>query len=1346
VEITGAGWWPGESVKLQVLHDGQPADNNLSTSHQPWSATADADGIINTTWAVPPDEDELGATLRLTADGESSTFRAEVLFTDAAGDPPTNPSPQSLPYSQDFSSLPHTSTTYPAGWQGWRLAGGSSSSFRTNAPTADEVLLASSSASTTTTGVQNDNGKIGFLAGTSTVDPSLALAVNTTGQTNIVVAFEIMTIRNPYSGTTNTRINKADLQYRVGTTGAFTSVTGDPNGIYENNTTLQTGSGVTTPQNVQSKSYTLPSLVDNQPVVQLRWVQRDATGGGSRPSFAVDNINVRGTIGTRTSASDASILYGSTSVTLSATIVPSPTGGTVLFYVDGRLVGSGSVVAGGATASFVPNFLDAGKRIIKADFSGCESYAASSSDPTSNGTLTVNKASSTTTTLGADPFTYDGHTHEGGSGTASGAGTITGSATLTYTGDRVKVGTYYVTAHYAGDANHVGSDGDAVPIEIVAMSLTGSFTANDKTYDGNTSATVSGTSLNGVVEGDDVSLTGGVATFEEANAGVGKLVTLTGASLIGRDACNYSLGSVGAGRATIDKATATLSVNGYDVTYDGSSHTATGRATGVGGSTDVLIGLNLTGTTHTGAGTFEADTWTFTDVTGNYREASGTVADHISKARAAVTLNDLTQTYNGSALTPSVSTTPSGLTIEWTNAPKTTVGSYALTATVNDDNYVGSAEGTFEITKATASVTPNAKSKIYGTIDPALSGTLNGFATVDNVSATYSRTAGETVGGSPYIISATLSPAEVLGNYAITYNTASFSIDKASASVTPNAANKTYGESDPVFTGTLVGFLAEDAVVASYGRAPGETVFDGPYKISASLSPAEVLSNYAITYNVASFTISRAALTITANSFARQYSDPNPPFTGVIAGLKNGDAITATYTTAANSGSPIGDYDIVPTFVDPSNRLGNYDATMVNGKLSVNNEDASIAYNGQTYFGAQLQGGNYKAAVSLSALVEDFDIYYPGDIRNARVNFSGSPYDNVEVGLIDPTVTTVGQGVVTGWQHILTNGEVSSGGKVFDVTPILSGWYRGSQSGPTTITIAISGADNVAGGGFILLPTSGSLSNGAFAGDAGSKMNFGATMKWNKSGKNLQGQINIVFRKIEGGMRRVYQIKSNAINSLSVVDVPSAGRQATINTKAELREVTDPMNPVAWHGNHDLTLVLFESSSNSTGALDRISVRLVNPSTRTSPSLAAGLLFTNSLSGSNSVQQLLGGGKIQIRSGSALAKGATSKDFVLPTEFALHQNYPNPFNPTTTIAFEVPEPSTVSLTVYDLLGRRIQTIVKEQFEPGTYYQQWNGRDESGNVVPSGVYVLRIYARSITSDRELSSAKKMLLMK
>ena len=200
----------------------------------------------------------------------------------------SNPTAQPVPYTQDFSGLAHSSTTYPAGWQGWSLSSAPSSSFNTAAPSADRNLIASSTAIVNSGNVHNYNGKIGFLNNGS-IDFSLALAVNTTGNSNVQVTYDIMTIRNPADGTaTNNRINEVTLQYRVGTSGAFTTLTGVE---YQNNLVGQT-TAITTPQNLANKTITLPAACNNQAVVQLRWVSRQVSGAGSRPSFAVDNISV----------------------------------------------------------------------------------------------------------------------------------------------------------------------------------------------------------------------------------------------------------------------------------------------------------------------------------------------------------------------------------------------------------------------------------------------------------------------------------------------------------------------------------------------------------------------------------------------------------------------------------------------------------------------------------------------------------------------------------------------------------------------------------------------------------------------------------------------------------------------------------------------------------------------------------------------------------------------------------------------------------------------------------------------------------------------------------------------
>jgi hypothetical protein len=95
---------------------------------------------------------------------------------------------------------------------------------------------------------------------------------------------------------------------------------------------------------------------------------------------------------------------------------------------------------------------------------------------------------------------------------------------------------------------------------------------------------------------------------------------------------------------------------------------------------------------------------------------------------------------------------------------------------------------------------------------------------------------------------------------------------------------------------------------------------------------------------------------------------------------------------------------------------------------------------------------------------------------------------------------------------------------------------------------------------------------------------------------------------------------------------------------------------------------------------------------------------------------------------------------LIPTVFALHQNYPNPFNPSTTIEFDLPQDSWVRLSVYNVLGQRIKTLLNAQYAAGTHEVIWDGRNESGGEVSSGVY---FYLLETDSFRD---AKKMLMIR
>ena len=95
----------------------------------------------------------------------------------------------------------------------------------------------------------------------------------------------------------------------------------------------------------------------------------------------------------------------------------------------------------------------------------------------------------------------------------------------------------------------------------------------------------------------------------------------------------------------------------------------------------------------------------------------------------------------------------------------------------------------------------------------------------------------------------------------------------------------------------------------------------------------------------------------------------------------------------------------------------------------------------------------------------------------------------------------------------------------------------------------------------------------------------------------------------------------------------------------------------------------------------------------------------------------------------------------LPRATVLHQNAPNPFNPTTTIRFDLARPGPVKLEIFDVSGRRVRTLVDGPLQPGWNHRvTWNGLDDNGTRVASGIYLYRLR----TADR--SSTRKMIVLK
>jgi hypothetical protein len=105
-----------------------------------------------------------------------------------------------------------------------------------------------------------------------------------------------------------------------------------------------------------------------------------------------------------------------------------------------------------------------------------------------------------------------------------------------------------------------------------------------------------------------------------------------------------------------------------------------------------------------------------------------------------------------------------------------------------------------------------------------------------------------------------------------------------------------------------------------------------------------------------------------------------------------------------------------------------------------------------------------------------------------------------------------------------------------------------------------------------------------------------------------------------------------------------------------------------------------------------------------------------------------------------IAKTLASSVKLIPSQFDLSQNYPNPFNPTTNIKYQLAADTKVSLVVYDMLGQKVASIVNGVQEAGYYTVQWNGMNDFGQKVSSGVYIFRLVAGDFVSVKKMNLLK------
>jgi len=402
-------------------------------------------------------------------------------------------------------------------------------------------------------------------------------------------------------------------------------------------------------------------------------------------------------------------------------------------------------------------------------------------------------------------------------------------------------------------------------------------------------------------------------------------------------------------------------------------------------------------------------------------------------------------------------------------------------------------------------------------------------------------------------------------------------------------------------------------------------------------------TNYRFTVSTqtVTFAVTPATLTVTADNKSVQYSDPLPALTSTISGFVNGEtpetsgvsgapslSTTGVTVNGSNVMSGPGTYTI--SVAKGTLAADNYIFTFVKGTLTVTQEDARAYYTGDSLFWGTSASAS-SATVTLMATIKDITAVtgdaaydkYPGDVSHALVTFVNRDASsaqipgciNLSVALVSSSDTKVGTVTCT-----TTLAISNSGATQFTIGIMVAGYYRDNASSENTVIDVAAPLTSyfITGGGFMAE----SASAGQYAADQGTKSNFGFNVKFNKGATNLQGNLNIIFRK--GG--HTYQIKSNALTSLGEKPSPCSKATATspctanFVSKANLQDITNPSSPVSLGGN-----LTFQMSMTDYGSptKDTIGFTLYDATSK--------LLFSSSWSGTKTVEQLLGGGNLSVR-------------------------------------------------------------------------------------------------------------------
>ena len=325
----------------------------------------------------------------------------------------------------------------------------------------------------------------------------------------------------------------------------------------------------------------------------------------------------------------------------------------------------------------------------------------------------------------------------------------------------------------------------------------------------------------------------------------------------------------------------------------------------------------------------------------NYTVTSQSGTLHVTAAQLGAQANNASRAYGQAnpvftgAMTGVMNNDQLTETFTTNATTSSPVGSYGIVPAVSGAaaaNYTPVLQnGTLTVSAAQLSAKANNASRAYGAANPVFTGAVTGAVNGDSITETFTTVATPATAPGTYAIVPAAAGAD-LPNYAQTVTNGTLTITAGALTVTAQDQARTYGQANPVFTGSILGAAPQDSFTESFTTAATQHSSVGSYAIMPTAA-GPALADYAVSTRPGTLTVNPATLTVTAASASRSYGAANPAFSGQMEGGAAGDSLAVVFASQANAQTAPGTYPIHGTVSGAA--LGNYTVAATDGVLTI---------------------------------------------------------------------------------------------------------------------------------------------------------------------------------------------------------------------------------------------------------------------------------------------------------------------------------------------------------------------------------------------------------------------------